>query len=114
MLDKTKIAHDLLAIHTCICVNTLPYCLGLLHILLLGASVGEHQMVEVKWVVQLLDHDDHVAVKSEHENLVVVQLEAETRQIVLDQGSNSNLFGMELQIDTHLHYMECYSTDVND
>ncbi|WP_331280324.1 hypothetical protein [Bacillus sp. UNC438CL73TsuS30] len=41
-------------------------------------------------------------------------MEAESRQIVLDQGANSNLFGMEMQIDKHLDYMECYSTDVDD
>ncbi|WP_327833188.1 hypothetical protein [Bacillus salipaludis] len=65
-------------------------------------------------MVQLLDHDDRVVVQAEHDDQVVVQLEAETRQIVLNQVANSNLFGMEMQKDTHLDYMECYSTDVND
>ncbi|MGG1397590.1 hypothetical protein ABE288_07105 [Bacillus salipaludis] len=49
-----------------------------------------------------------------HDDQVVVLLEAETRQIVLNQDANSNLFGMEMQIDKHLDYLECYSTDVND
>ncbi|WP_423798073.1 hypothetical protein [Neobacillus sp. SAB-20_R2A] len=62
-------------------------------------------------VVQLHDHDDPLVGLTDHADLVVVQSEVETRQTVLDPGSNSNRLGMDRQMDKHLDYMECYSTD---
>ncbi|WP_180960125.1 hypothetical protein [Neobacillus cucumis] len=82
----------------------------LLHV----AFVEEQQMGVEMLVVQLQDHDDLMVVELEHEDQEVEQTEVETRQNVLDHGSNSNLIGMEQQIDNHLEYMEYYSIDVYD
>ena len=83
--------------------------------LLLGASVEEQQMAVAMLVVPLLGHDDQVMVRLlEDDDQVAEQAVAESRQIVLDQGSNSNLLELEWQIDKHLDYLECYSTDVYD
>ncbi|MFD0824456.1 hypothetical protein ACT8ZR_02145 [Neobacillus sp. M.A.Huq-85] len=84
--------------------------------LLLGASVEEQQMAVAKLVVLHLGRDDQAMVRllGHDDQVAEQQAVAESRQIVLDQGSNSNLLELEWQIDKHLDYLECYSTDVYD